>query len=289
MKTKLILTLSTLFVVSGVFAQSNLNNYKYVIVPNKFDFLKEDNQYQLNDLTGFLFKKYGFEAVKEDGDYPEDLALNRCLALKSDVLKDSGLFKTKLKIQLKDCNNRVVFTSKLGETREKEYKTAYQLALRDAFTSFEALNYKYKPSEKITSIATSSSTLAKKEASKEIEQLKQEIENLKKEKEAKVVVTEAVKVNAPKVVAPTPKVVNAPSVSGVIEGDTNILYAQAVENGFQLVDSSPKVVYKIKSTNLKDVFLVEGKSALIYKKGNDWIVEYYSGNTLKQETLNIKF
>ena len=56
-------------------------------MPNKFDFLKEKNQYQLNALAEFLFEKYGFETLTEGTDYPADLTANRCLALKSDVLK----------------------------------------------------------------------------------------------------------------------------------------------------------------------------------------------------------
>ena len=67
------------------------------------------------------------------------------------------------------------------------------------------------------------------------------------------------------------------------------MYAQEIENGFQLVDSSPKVVYKIKTTGLDNTFLVEDKDAIIYKKGDMWVLEYYSGSVLKQEELNIKF
>ncbi len=291
MKTKFFSIILTCFIVTSVFAQANINNYKYVIVPNKFEFLKEKDQFQLNSLAKFLFNKNGFEAVMQGSDYPNDLVLNRCLALESDVIKESGMFKTKLKIELKDCNDKVVYTSKLGESREKEYKTAYNLALRDAFKYMEPLNYKYEPNENITSIRTASQSQVKTEVAEEIQQLKKEIRNLKKEKQAEVAVVEKPKVETPKVVALQPKPVVKKQVkeTTVIEGVSNVLYAQTIDNGFQLVDSSPKVVYRIKSTNLKDVFLVEGKSAIIYKKGNDWVVEYYSGDTLEQEALNIKF
>jgi hypothetical protein len=40
------------------FSQRNVNDYKYVIVPEKFDFQKEPNQFKLNQLTKFLLKKY---------------------------------------------------------------------------------------------------------------------------------------------------------------------------------------------------------------------------------------
>ncbi|MDG1728764.1 MAG: hypothetical protein P8K68_03325 [Algibacter sp.] len=286
MKTNFFSIILTCFIVTSVFTQAKINNYKYVIVPKKFDFLKEKDQYQLNSLTNFLFNKYGFEAVMEGSDYPKDLQINRCLALNSDVFKDSGMFRTKIKIELKDCNDKLVFTSEIGESREKEYKTAYNLALRDAFKSIEALNYKYASNKNIASIITTPQTQTNTEVSEEIQQLRQEIQNLKNEKQTEVAVVEPPKVGAPQP-QPVSKIVSKEIT--VIEGVSNVLYAQEIDNGFQLVDSSPKVVYRIKNTNLKDVFLVEGTSAIIYKKGDDWVLEYYSDNTLEQNTLNIKF
>ncbi|XMO85195.1 hypothetical protein AAFN75_10390 [Algibacter sp. AS12] len=283
MKIKFLTFAITCLFATIVFAQANINNYKYVIVSKKYDFLKEKDQYQLNSLTKFLFEKYGFEAVMEGSDYPEELNQNRCLALFSDVTKEPGMFKTRLAVAFKDCNDKLVYTSEMGESREKEFKTAYNLALRDAFKSIEALNYKYVPNENWVSKATQPQV--KTETTEQIQHLKKEIELLKQEKEAKVA-----EVNMPKSLA-KPKVVAQKPVEdvAVIQGASNVLYAQAIDNGFQLVDSSPKVVYRIKSTNLKDVYIVEGSSAIVYKKGNDWVIEYYAGASLEQETLNIKF
>ena len=70
---------------------------------------------------------------------------------------------------------------------------------------------------------------------------------------------------------------------------SNILYAQITDNGFQLMDKTPMVVYKIKRTGLNNVYLVDGKNAIIYKNGESWMLEYYQNNTLKQDVLNIKF
>ena len=295
MKTRFFSVLITCFVTAFVFSQANINNYKYVIVPEKFDFLDEKNEYKLNSLANFLFNKYGFETVMEDSDYPNDLILNRCLALESDVTREKGLFKTKLRIELKDCNGKTLYTSPLGESREKEYKTAYNFALRDAFKYMETLNYKYAPNKNITSIRTTSLPQANNEVSEELKRLRQEVQNLKNKKEAEVSVVEKPVVETTKVVIPKPKPVGeklekaVKEKTTVIEGASNVLYAQEIENGFQLVDSSPKVVYGIKNTNLQNVFLVEGKNAIVYKKGDDWVIEYYSGSTLEQEALNVKF
>ena len=45
------------------FAQSDINNYKYVSVSDRFDFLKTSDQYQLNSLTKFLLNKSGFTVL----------------------------------------------------------------------------------------------------------------------------------------------------------------------------------------------------------------------------------
>lgn len=292
MKLKYFAILVTCLLSTSIFSQANLNNYKYVIVPNKYDFLKEADQYQLNSLTEFLFNKYGFQTLMEGSNYPEDVIRNRCLALKSNVVKDSGMFKTKLMVELKNCSDQVVYTSEMGESREKEYQRAYNEALRDAFKSIEALNYKYVPSTN-SPIAVSQDVETESAVSKEIQQLREEIQNLKKEKEAVVAEKVEPKVDAvaevPVKEAVVKEVVTTDTPSVVKEVPSGVLYAQAIENGFQLVDSTPKVVYKIKKTSIDGVFLVENKNATLYKKEANWILEYYENNVLKQDVLNIKF
>ncbi|MGC1205496.1 MAG: hypothetical protein WA839_11500 [Flavobacteriaceae bacterium] len=292
MKTSFITMMMICLVVTSVFSQSNLNDYKYVIVAKKYDFLKEADQYQLNSLSKFLFNKYGFEALMEGEKYPEDLLKNRCLALNADALKDPGMFKTKISIELTDCNDQVVYTSGLGISREKEYKKSYTEAIRDAFKSFEEVNYKYQPKENTTTVAAVEETVDKKEVAEEIQQLRQEIASLKKEKvevvnekQEQVVSKTEVKILDEK----TPVVKKITEITQVDEDSSNILYAQETENGFQLVDSSPKVVYKIIKTGVNNVFLVEGETAIIYKKVDSWILESSeSASSIKKE-LNIKF
>ena len=287
MKIKLFTTFIAFFIIANVFSQSNLNDYKYIIVPKKFDFLKDENQYRLNDLTKFLFEKNDFTTVIEGSQYPEDLANNVCMALNSDVGKEKGMFKTKLFVVLKNCQGKEVYKSQIGESRLKEYDKAYVEALRAAFKSFETLDYSYVPNSKNVNNSVNKEVETKNKVSEEIQKLKKEIQSLKKEKEdvIEVVETKAVVERVVEVPVKETKTIQ----ENVIEGESNILYAQKTTNGFQLVDSSPKVVYKIIETGANNVFLIENKSAIIYKNGNDWILEFYKNNVLNQETLNIKF
>ena len=46
-----------LFISSSIYAQKKINDYKYIIVPNKFDFASKEDQYQTSSLTkmGLMF------------------------------------------------------------------------------------------------------------------------------------------------------------------------------------------------------------------------------------------
>ncbi|WP_066221214.1 hypothetical protein [Formosa haliotis] len=257
---KKIILLVCLCVCFNSVAQANLNNYKYVIVPNSFDFLKEANQYQLNELTQFLFEKYGFTTVMSEDSIPADLNANGCLGLRSNVLNESNLFTTKLKVQLRDCKNVVVYETEEGISKEKDFKKAYHAALRKAFNSFNQVNYKYEPSANTAGAAANVGFVT---------QLPEPVPSHP--------------------VASTPE--GAPNTVATIEATSKsgMLYAQPIANGFQLVDSTPKVVYKLKKSNMDDVYYVEGKQAMVRKSGDKWVLEYYEGEQLKQETLNVKF
>ena len=84
-----------------------------------------------------------------------------------------------------------------------------------------------------------------------------------------------------------------PSKEMMVEdrNDSNILYAQEIPNGFQLVDNTPKIHLKLLKTSIPDVYIVKHAkdNGVVYKKDGKWYFEYYFGDTLKTEELNIKF
>lgn len=71
----------------------------------------------------------------------------------------------------------------------------------------------------------------------------------------------------------------------------NMLFAQPIANGYQLVDASPKVVLKIYRTSQPDSFTAvsDTKNGVVFKRGNDWFFEYYKDDKLISEKLEIKF
>jgi len=142
-----------LFSFSTIFAQSTINSYKYVLVPNQYEFQKETDQYQINSLTKFLFNKDGFTVLSTNESYPQDLALNPCLALKAVVRNTSSMLTIKVVIDLVDCHNKVVYSTTEGKSKNKDYKRGYNEAVRSAFVGIESLDYTYDGSNGVVVVA----------------------------------------------------------------------------------------------------------------------------------------
>lgn len=240
------------FVISAftVFGQNNINAYKYVIVPKKFDFLKKPDQYKTSGLTKFLLKENGFTAFFNDEKLPDDLASNKCLALTAIIKDNSGFLVTKSIVEFRDCFGKVIYKSSEGKSRKKDYRRAYQEAIRNAFKSVAQLKYSYTPN---------TTTIVKEEV---------------KTKVTTPVVT--------KVVPKTSTVTNNSKVT--------VLYAQALANGYQLVNTKPEVVFMILKTSLENVFIIKDKNGILYKKGNTWIAEIpKTDGSTTQDLYEIKF
>lgn len=119
------------FLSTLLFAQ-NKSEYDFVIVPDKFDFLSEKNQYNLNELAKFLIAKKGPIAYFESEEKPIEYSLDFCNSLNMYITKEKSFLNTKLKISLHDCKGNIIAES-IGSSREKDFRVAYNYALRDAF------------------------------------------------------------------------------------------------------------------------------------------------------------
>ncbi len=106
----------------------------YVRVPDRFEFLDEENKYQLNALAAFLFEKHGYQVI-----YKREMpgGVEPCQVLTAAIDNKSNLFRTKVNLKLKDCNQNIVFTSEDGKSRKKDYKKGFHEAFREAFQSLE--------------------------------------------------------------------------------------------------------------------------------------------------------
>jgi len=242
------------FICSTTFAQKSINNYKYIIVKNQFDFLNKPDKYQTSSLTKFLFNKHGFTVFLEGESLPKDLKANRCLALKARVLDASTMFMTKNKIELRDCDNDVVYTSNEGRSKIKEYKKAYNETIRNAFKSIVALNYQYKPlplrgGERLNIPPNP--------------QNNNDVNNNNRDNISKRNITF-------KNEQPRNNTFNNNRVP--------LLYAVQINNGYRLSNAKRKFVFTLLETNLKDVFIMSEKNGIVYKENNIWIADFYDKN-----------
>ncbi len=269
-------------------AQNELNAYKYIIVPKKFEAFKNSNEYLTSTLIKHLFTEKGFETVYAD-ELPEELKQNRCSGLEVNLLDNSAMFSTKTVILLKDCSEKEIFRSVQGTSREKEYKTAFAQAIRQSFKSFDRINYVYKaPTKDAAPIAVS----FKDDVKQLVEENKNESSGTKT-----VVFQEATRENQsfksmePTNTSSTFRKGDQTNSSEKSTKTESILYAQQTSNGFQLVDSTPKIQYRLYSSTNPATFwaVTETKKGIVFQKEGKWYFEYFENEQTETQELVIKF
>lgn len=255
-----VITIFLLFFGITIQAQEliNFNQYKYVIVNSKYDFVKSVDAYQTSSLTKFLFNKIGFKAYLDNEEIPQELAVNKCLGLFANVKDVSGLFITKSKVELRDCKGKLVYTTKEGEGRSKELKRAYYQSITGAFKKLSHINYSYDPS-----LSKDQTVVEKKPV----------VEKKKEVKREPIVVSKKVAVKEE-----TSKKNTLP-----------VLTAQKKGNTYQLIDDKANIVFVLLKTNDPEKFIIKDKNGTLVKKDGYWLAEYYDNDSLVTQKYNVKF
>lgn len=277
----------------SISAQSVLNNYKYVIVPKKFEGFRSENLYQTSTLVKYYLTKHGFNAVYDDA-LPQDLNTDRCLGLVSSLEEDSSIFATRVSVVFRDCQLKEVYRTPLGSSKTKQYKEAYRESISAAFKTMGGFQFAYAP--KGGNRATT--TLNFKDDVKQLDPPKEEIvemevpdtetpmdPELDKERE--------VSTSAPEEISEAVTLEEAVSVDAIPEPPTmdKTLYAQRTETGYQLIDLTPSIQFYIQETSIPEMYIAEGngRHGILFKRDEQWIFEYYNGDDRFQEILQIKF
>ena len=273
---------------STTFAQKSINNYKYIIVDSQFGFVKKVDQFQTSSLTKFLFNKYGFKAYLSTEDLNQEIQNNRCSALSASIKNGSGMLTTKLQIVLKDCNNNIVFTSIVGKSKEKEYKKTYHEAIRKAFMDPVIQGYSYFPLKTTTTNVTKIKDVVN--PIDVIENMHNTKGNVKSPAKNKVSKPQIVKEKQSqfKKEAPNLTVVKK-TINKEVESNKNVLYAQPIDGGFQLIDTTPKVVFKLLKTSNPNMFIIQDKNGFLTKGSDGWKAEYYENGKRIQKVYQVKF
>lgn len=270
------------FALLKVNSQTEVNSYKYIIVPLQYKFLKGENKYRLNTLTKHLFLKSGYEVYYDKQLIPADLFEDRCLAMYADVNEiDHGFRITNLEIELRDCKGELILKSDIGRSGINNHEKRFTTALRNAYDTFsDRLFYQEtvkstSTEEKVVDNKTSDKPLVKSDVTLDVYENSKKVVETKdtNEKEAE---------STTEITAVEKKTVEEASVN-------EILYAQEIDNGYQLVNSEPKVVMVLLKTGLDDVFNVKGNDAIVFKKNGVWMYSENKEIGVKLKPLNIKF
>jgi uncharacterized membrane protein len=168
------------------------------------------------------------------------------------------------------------------------------MALREAFNSFDKLNYTYQPNEEIVfkGNKTTTETVENNDAKEEIQRLQREVEELKAKRVTEEIVLKESKKNKtlqdiqPEVKQEVKKVLKTESKS---DETLQTLFANPIENGYTITDASSKVLYHLVFSGKEDVFIVKGQDAILYKMNNTWIVARANDAGVSMKTLNVKF
>jgi hypothetical protein len=119
MKNFSILALVFLSITS--FAQQN----KAIIISNKYEFQKEKNTYNINSMLKAILVSNNYQVFFDDEELPFDIAQNKCNALIGVLIDNSNLLVRKIKFQIRDCQNNLLFETAEVKTREKDIQNAY--------------------------------------------------------------------------------------------------------------------------------------------------------------------
>jgi hypothetical protein len=250
-----------LFTLTSLSYGQDLNNYKYILVPEKFEEMKEVDQYRLNGLTNYLFNESGFTSVLGKSNLPEEAFKNNCLVLNAELINTSGVFQTKIAIQLKNCRDEVVYTSPIGKSGDKKYIVAYNDALRTSLKGLSNLNYRYSPKKEIDNNEVVQMVESKTETPNSSEKPLQ-IEN-------------------------NNKIIS--KVDSKLETNLNAKRINNTISDFQLFSPDGNLMYTLLYSGREEVFLVKDRQAIIYKKESVWVLADRANGDLTLKVLDITF
>ena len=90
-------------------------------------------------------------------------------------------------------------------------------------------------------------------------------------------------------VVETPKEVENEIISNSVASNT--LFAIPMVNGYKLVNDKPETIFILKKTSADNIFIAQkdSKSGVLMKKSSGWFFEYYEGDKLFSEKVEVKF
>lgn len=237
-----VIVVSLFFVIhaSALVAQNQELSFKKILLPTRFEFQNEENEFRVSSIIKNELEKKGYEVFYADGKVKVNYN-DRCEYASIDVVRLSTALRTRLQIQVKDCDGKVLFQTPDEISKEKNRPKAHSEALLLCLNHIPNAPNELIPFKPIQKQDAVDSTITENAISNEANWTELQ------------------------------------------------LYAQKINDGYQLVDTTPKVVLRATPTSVPNVFLVTGlvKGIITIAEGK-WYLEYQNNGSSVKTQLNVK-
>lgn len=120
-----------------------INNYEMVLVPVRFEFQSEDNQYRASTILKTGLTEVGFKATYSNENAKVNFS-DRCNLLNAKLINHQNILRTKLQFQLVDCNGKVLFETPIIDSKEKDRAIAFRQCMDKIIDLIKNMEYKFE-------------------------------------------------------------------------------------------------------------------------------------------------
>ena len=113
-----------------LFSIISFSQKQIILISSKYDFQKERNEYNINNMLKAILVSNNYQVYFDDEVLSIEIAQNRCNALTGVLVDKSNLFLTKVKLQIKDCQNNLLFETAEVKSKEKDIQTGFMEAIK---------------------------------------------------------------------------------------------------------------------------------------------------------------
>jgi hypothetical protein len=124
-----------------LFSIASFGQKQIILISNKYEFQKEPNSNNINNMLKAILVSNNYQVYFEEEVLPLEIAQNKCNALKGILVDKSNVFLTKVKFQIKDCQNNLLFETAEVRSKEKDI----QLGFMESIKLLSPELKKYKP------------------------------------------------------------------------------------------------------------------------------------------------
>ena len=113
-----------------LFSITSFAQKQTILISSKYDFQDQANSYNINNILNAILTSNNYQVYFEDSVLPIEIAQNKCNALTGVLVDKSNLFLTKVQLQIKDCQNNLLFETAEVKSREKDFQLGIMEAIK---------------------------------------------------------------------------------------------------------------------------------------------------------------